>query len=248
MKEREIYAGLRTVAPFFVRVDGRNFRHALSLLKREQPYDLAFAESMGAASEALMRRSGLPVQLVFTFSDEANALFREAPFDGRVEKLDSIVASFFASAATLNLFSDVPLAFDARIIPVSAMDIPIYLESRQNETWRNHVHAYGYYYLRQNGQTGREAHATLLGMTSSEMHELMFSHGVNLAKTPAWQRRGILVHKQSYEKEGLDPITGRPSTTRRSRVVQNWDLPIFKSPEGREMLVGLIGPTINKYQ
>jgi tRNA(His) 5'-end guanylyltransferase len=248
MKEREIYAGLRTVAPFFVRVDGRNFRHALSLLKREQPYDLAFAESMGAASEALMRRSGLPVQLVFTFSDEANALFREAPFDGRVEKLDSIVASFFASAATLNLSSDVPLAFDARIIPVSAMDIPIYLESRQNETWRNHVHAYGYYYLRQNSQTGREAHATLLGMTSSEMHELMFSHGVNLAKTPAWQRRGILVHKQSYEKEGLDPITGRPSTTRRSRVVQNWDLPIFKSPEGREMLVGLIGPTINKYQ
>ncbi|MGZ4853253.1 MAG: hypothetical protein ACXV3D_08740, partial [Halobacteriota archaeon] len=69
-----------------------------------------------------------------------------------------------------------------------------------------------------------------------------------LAKTPAWQRRGILVHKQSYEKEGLDPITGRPSTTRRSRVVQNWDLPIFKSPDGREMLVGLIGPTINKYQ
>ena len=210
--------------------------------------DLAFAESMGAASEALVRRSGLPVQLVFTFSDEANALFREAPFDGRIEKLDSVVASFFASAVTLNLSSDVPLAFDARIIPVSAMDIPIYLESRQNETWRNHVHAYGYYYLRQNGQTGREAHATLLGMTSSETHELMFSHGVNLAKTPAWQRRGILVHKQSYEKEGLDRITGRPSTTRRSRVVQNWDLPIFKSPEGREMLFGLIGPTINKYQ
>jgi tRNA(His) guanylyltransferase len=248
MKEREIYAGLRAVAPFFVRVDGRNFRHALSVLKREQPYDLAFAESMGAASESLMRRSGLPVQLVFAFSDEANVLFCEAPFDGRIEKLDSVVASFFASAVTLNLSSDVPLAFDARVIPVSAMDIPIYLESRQNETWRNHVHAYGYYYLRQSGQTGREAHATLLGMTSSEMHELMFSHGVNLAKTPAWQRRGILVHKQSYEKEGLDRITGRPSTTRRSRVVQNWDLPIFKSPEGREMLVGLIGPTINKYQ
>ena len=248
MKEREIYAGLRTVAPFFVRVDGRNFRHALSLLKREQPYDLGFAESMGAASEALMRRSGLPAQLVFTFSDEANVLFREAPFEGRVEKLDSVVASFFASAVTLNLSSDVPLAFDARVIPVSAMDIPIYLESRQNETWRNHVQAYGYYYLRQNGQTGREAHATLFGKASSEMHELMFSHGVNLAKTPAWQRRGILIHKQSYEKEGLDRITGRPNTTRRSRVVQNWDLPIFKSPEGREMLVGLIGPTINKYQ
>jgi tRNA(His) 5'-end guanylyltransferase len=248
MKEREIYAGLRTVVPFFVRVDGRNFRHALSLLKRKQPYDLAFATSMGAASEALMRCSGLPAHLVFTFSDEANILFREAPFDGRVEKLDSVVASFFASAVTHNLSSDVPLAFDARVIPVSAMDIPAYLESRQNETWRNHVHAYGYYYLRQSGQTGREAQATLLGMSSSEMHEFMFSHGVNLAKTPAWQRRGILVHKQSYERGGFDRIAGRPSTTRRSKVVQNWELPVFKSAEGREMLFGLIGSTINKYQ
>jgi len=241
MKEREIFAGLRTTTPFFVRVDGRNFRHALSLLKREHPYDLTFAESMGAASEALVRRSGLPVQLVFAFSDEANALFREAPFDGRIEKLDSVVASFFASAVTLNLSSDVPLAFDARIIPVSVTDIPIYLESRQNEAWRNHVHAYGYYCLRQSGQTGREAHATLHGMTSSEMHELMFSHGVNLAKTPPWQRRGILVYKQSYEKEGFDRMSARRNTTRRSKVVQNWDLPLFKSPQGREMLLGLIG-------
>jgi len=242
MKEREIYADLRAVAPFFVRVDGRNFRHALSLLKREQPYDLIFAQSMGAASEALMRRSGLSVQLVFTFSDEANALFREAPFDGRVEKLDSVVASFFSSALTLNLSPDVPFAFDARVIPVSGTDIPIYLESRQNEAWRNYVHAYGYYFLRQSGQTGQEAQATLLGMTSSEMHELMFSHGVNLAKTPAWQRRGILVYKQSYEKEGFDRISARPRSTRRSKVVQNWDLPLFKSSQGREMLLGLIGP------
>jgi len=244
MKEREIYADLRTVAPFFVRVDGRNFRHALSLLKREQPYDLPFAQSMGAASEALMRRSGLSVQLVFTFSDEANALSLEAPFDGRVEKLDSVVASFFSSALTLNLSPNVPLAFDARVIPVSAMDIPIYLESRQNEAWRNHVHTYGYYYLRQSGKTGREAQATLLGMTLSEMHELMFSHGVNLAKTPAWQRRGILVYKQCYEKEGFDRMSVRARTTRRSKVVQNWDLPLFKSSEGRKMLLELIDPLV----
>jgi tRNA(His) guanylyltransferase len=248
MKEREIYAGLRTVAPFFVRVDGRNFRHALSLLKREQPYDLAFAQAMGAASEALIKRSGLPVQLVFAFSDEANALFCEAPFYGRIEKLDSVVASFFASAVTLNLSSDIPLAFDARVVPMSPNDILAYLESRQNEAWRNHLYSYGYYYLRQSGQTGREAHAALLGMTSSEMHELMYGHGVNLAKTPAWQRRGILVHKQSYEKEGFDEMSGRPSRTIRSKVVQNWDLPLFKSPDGHKMILALICDNTRKYQ
>ncbi|HYA33462.1 MAG TPA: tRNA(His) guanylyltransferase Thg1 family protein [Candidatus Bathyarchaeia archaeon] len=248
MKEREIYAGLRTVAPFFVRVDGRNFRDVLARLKREQPYDLAFAESMGAASEALVRRSGLPVQLVFAFSDEASVLFCEAPFDGRIEKLDSVVASFFASAVTLSLASDVPLAFDARVVPVSAMDIQPYLESRQNEAWRNHVHAYGYYYLRKNGQTGREAHATLLGMTSNELHELMFRHGINLAKTPPWQRRGVLVYREMYEKKGFDRKSHSAVITRRSRVVQNWDLPLFKSSEGREVLSGLLGPATDKYE
>ncbi|MGA3359988.1 MAG: tRNA(His) guanylyltransferase Thg1 family protein [Halobacteriota archaeon] len=247
MKEREIYAGLRTVAPFFVRVDGRNFRHALSLLNREQPHDLTFAQSMGAASETLMRQSGLSVQLVFTFSDEANVLFLEAPFDGRIEKLDSVIASFFASAVTLKLSPSVPLAFDARVVPVSEVDAPLYLEWRQNEAWRNHLHAYTYYHLRQDGETAREAHTKLFEMNASEMHELMFNHGVNLAKTPSWQRRGILVHKEVYEKEGLDKA-GRPSTAWRSRVVQNWDVPLFKSREGRETLFGLIGENIDKYQ
>jgi tRNA(His) 5'-end guanylyltransferase len=247
MKEREIYAGLRTVAPFFVRVDGRNFRHALSLLNREQPHDLTFAKSMGAASETLMRQSGLPVQLVFAFSDEVNALFLEAPFDGRIEKLDSVIASFFASAVTLKLSPSAPLAFDARVVPVSELDVPLYLEWRQNEAWRNHLHAYTYYHLRQDGETAREVHAKLLEMNASEMHELMFNHGVNLAKTPSWQRRGILVHKEIYEKQGLDRA-GRPSSGRRSRVVQNWDVPLFKSPEGRKMLLALIGENTDKYQ
>jgi tRNA(His) 5'-end guanylyltransferase len=247
MKEREIYAGLRTVAPFFVRVDGRNFRHTLSLLKSEQPHDLPFAESMAAASANLVRLSGLPVKLVFAFSDEANVLFLKAPFDGRIEKLDSVIASFFASSVTLKLAPSVPLAFDARVVPVSELDVPLYLEWRQNEAWRNHLHAYTYYHLRQDGKTAHEAHTTLLEMNASEMHELMFSHGVNLAKTPSWQRKGILVHKEVYEKQGLDR-TGRPSSARRSRVVQNWDVPLFKSREGREMLLRLIGEKTNKYQ
>ncbi len=247
MKEREIYAGLRTVAPFFVRVDGRNFRHALSLLKSEQPHDLTFAKSMAAASEALMHRSGLPAQLVFTFSDEANALFLEAPFDGRIEKLDSVIASFFASAVTLQLAPSMPLAFDARVVPVNKLDVPPYLEWRQNEAWRNHLHAYTYYHLRQEGECARDAHAKLFEMNASEMHEFMFNRGVNLAKTPSWQRKGILVHKELYEKQGIDN-TGRPSSGQRSRIVQNWDVPLFKSRKGRGMLLGLINENPNKNQ
>ena len=235
MKEREIYAGLRTIPPFFVRLDGRNFRHALSVLKCAQPYDVTFAQSMGAASETLMRRSGLSVQLIFAFSDEANALFLDAPFKGRVEKLNSVIASFFASAVTLNLSSSIPLAFDARVIPVNDGDVPLYLEWRQNEAWRNHLHAYAYHFLRQSGQTALEAHSKLLGMKAREIHELMFSHGINPAKTPSWQRRGILIHKEIHEKKVIDS-TGHEGVAERSRVVQNGDVPLFKSAEGRELL------------
>jgi tRNA(His) 5'-end guanylyltransferase len=101
--------------------------------------------------------------------------------------------------------------------------------------------------LRQEGETARDAHAKLFEMNASEMHEFMFTHGINLAKTPSWQRKGILVHKQLYEKQGIDNA-GRPSSGHRSRVVQNWDVPLFKSRKGREMLLGLINENADKNQ
>jgi len=248
MKEREIYAGLRTIAPFFVRVDGRNFRRVLSSLKCERPYDLIFAKSMSAAAEMLMRDSGLPVRLIFVFSDEINALFCEAPFRGRIEKLDSIVASFMASALTLQLSLSSPVAFDARIISVRESDIPLYLAWRQGEAWRNHVNAYGYYSLRKNGDGAREAHAKLRGMDSSEIHELVYAHGINLAKTPSWQRRGVLVHKEFYEKQGYNVKTGQAATAQRTKAVQKWDVPLFASPEGKKLIAKLTNEDTNKYK
>ncbi len=249
MKEREIYASLRTVAPFFVRIDGRNFRRALSLLNFERPYDVTFASAMATASEMLLRDSGLGAMFAFTFSDEINAFFCDTPFRGRVEKLDSISASFVASALTLTLSLSTPLAFDARTIPVVTGDVPPYLAWRQSEAWRNHVHAYGYYSLRQSGCDAHEAHIKLYRMTSSDIHELLFRQGTNLAKTPAWQRRGILVYKQAYEKEGCNGATGRIVQAHRVKIVQEWNVPRFTSPEGKQMIAALIdGERINKYQ
>ncbi len=240
MKEREIYASLRTVTPFFVRIDGRNFRRALASLNFERPYDSTFAKAMATASEMLLGKSGLGARFVFTFSDEINAFFCEAPFRGRVEKLDSIAASFVASALTLTLALSTPVAFDARTIPTRRDDVAPYLEWRQREAWRNHVHAYGYYSLRRSGYDAREAHKKLYRMTSSDIHELLFHQGTNLAKTPAWQRRGILVYKKAYEKTGYNGLTGRAVQVRRSTIVQEWNVPRFTSPEGKQMIAGLM--------
>ncbi len=249
MKEREIYASLRTVPPFFVRIDGRNFRRTLSSLHFERPYDIAFTRALAAASEMLVRDSGLGPRFAFAFSDEINAFFCETPFRGRVEKLDSIAASFAASALTLTLELNTPVSFDARTIPITKGDVTPYLIWRQSEAWRNHVHAYGYYSLRESGCTAREAHKKLYKMTSSDIHELVFRQGINLAKTPAWQRRGILVYKQAYVKSGYNQATGRTVLAQRSKVVQEWNVPRFTSPEGKQLIARLIGEAdINKYQ
>ena len=38
----------------------------------------------------------------------------------------------------------------------------------------------------------------LRGLSEPQIHELVFQKGINLAKTPAWERRGVMI----YRKEG----------------------------------------------
>ncbi|MFQ6071586.1 MAG: tRNA(His) guanylyltransferase Thg1 family protein, partial [Methanosarcinales archaeon] len=125
MKNREIYSELRVIPPIVVRIDGRNFKNTLQRLQFKKPYSIKFAKAMADSIELFFRDSGLNPILGYTFSDEINLLFFELPFKGRVEKLDSIIPSFFSSALTILLTSylKIPsigagavLSFDARVI------------------------------------------------------------------------------------------------------------------------------------
>ncbi len=68
----------------------------------------------------------------------------------------------------------------------------------------------------------------------------MHQRGFNLATTPAWQRRGVLVYKKLTEKEGFNPITQEHVVAERSAVTIERDLPLFTTPEGKEFLGKLI--------
>lgn len=214
----EIYSGILARAPMVVRADGRGFKKVLQ--DRIKPYDPDFARCMADAAARLFSDSGLSPALAFTFSDEISLLFLQAPFAGRVEKIDSVLAGLLSAALSLSLGSLVCL--DCRVIPVCRAEAVDYLASRQDETWRNHVFSYGFYMLVEEGLTTTQAMERLRGMREHEIHELVFSKGINLAKTPAWQRRGVMV----YRKEG--------------RVVQDWDLPLFRSDDGQRLLAELI--------
>jgi len=240
MKKREIYSDLRCAPPFIIRVDGRAFRNSLLRMGFQKPFDSRFAVSMGNAVEMLFKKSGLSPVLGYTFSDEINLLFKDAPFDGRVEKLNSIVPSFLSSALTLSLKVQEPLAFDSRIVPLCKGQITEYLDWRQKEAWRNCINSYAFYTLVSKGSSEKESAVALKKKRSSDVHELLFRHGINISKVPAWQRKGILVHKEQYSVAGYNPLMRENTRSIRTRVVQKWDIPLFPSPEGNALIDSLI--------
>ena len=240
MKRREIYADLRCAPPVIIRVDGRNFKNTLSRLDFEKPYDKRFASAMADSVELFFKKSGMSPVFAYTFSDEINFLFTDTSFNERVEKLDSIIPSYISSALSILLDLDEPISFDSRIVPLNSDQIIEYLIWRQREAWRNCVSSYGYYTLRSEGLSESEAAAQMKGKKATDVHELLYGRGINLAKTHAWQRRGILVHKEEYEITGFDPVKNVETESLRTRVVQNWDVPIFNSDEGNAFLNGYI--------
>jgi tRNA(His) guanylyltransferase len=244
LKDREIYSDIHVFPPFAVRIDGRGFRRALDLIALKKPYDEQFARAMADSVELFFIESGINPLFAFTFSDEVNFFFHEIPFNNRIEKIDSIIPSFISSALTLRLNLNNPIAFDSRIILLGKEDIYKYLLWRQAETWRNHVSSYGYYTLLKTGLSEEDASLRLKNLKADQIHELVFKHGVNLAETPTWQRCGILVYRETYEKTGYNPLKKIEVKTRRSRVIQEWDSPIFKSEEGKRLIERLINPDV----
>jgi len=240
MREREIYSDLRIFPPFVVRIDGRGFRRALDLLGFEKPYDERFAQGMADSVEVFFRDSGMNPLFAFTFSDEINLFFCEIPYNNRIEKIDSIIPGFFSSALTIQLNLRNPISFDSRVILLGKEDIYRYLVWRQAETWRNHVSSYGYYTLLKSGISENEAALHLKNMKASDIHELVFQHGINLAETPSWQRCGILIARETYEKSGYDPVKKKEVKTLRTKIVQQWNTPIFKTDEGKKLISRLV--------
>jgi len=240
MENREIFSTITALPPVFVRLDGRAFHRLADVLGLERPFDEFFHKAMVTACTALVADSGLNPDLAYTFSDEISLYFTKLPFSGRVEKLDSVAASYAASSFTLALGGTTLVAFDARVIPATPEYAREYLANRQAEAWRNHINAYCQQALIEEGMNPKKAQEHLTGLPAKALHEMMHERGFNLATTPSWQRRGTLVYKKLTEKEGFNPITKETVITERSAVVAESDLPLFTSPEGQAFLSAMV--------
>lgn len=246
MKRREIYSDLRCVPPVIVRIDGRNFKNALSRMGFEKPYDERFTSAIVDSIESFFKKSGLSPVFAYTFSDEISFFFRDNAFEGRIEKLDSIIPSYISSAFTMALNQEEPVSFDSRIISLHEEEIREYLVWRQDEAWRNCINSYAYYTLLSEGMDEKEAAFHLKRKKSSDMHELLFEKGINIAKVPAWQRRGIMILKKESEIEGFNPHLNVKTTSTRTKVYIDRDIPLFSSEEGEIFLRKLLALHVNE--
>ena len=66
----------------------------------------------------------------------------------------------------------------------------------------------------------------LEGQSVSYKNELLFSRGINFDKLPAWQKRGIGIWREQYEKEGFNPITQEAEKAIRNRIHVEYELPL----------------------
>jgi tRNA(His) 5'-end guanylyltransferase len=209
------------------RLDGRNFT---SLTKKrhdfESPFDTRFRDMMVATVEHLMG-CGFNILYGFTQSDEISLLFhpQEQAFGRKLRKYNSILAGEASACFSLRMAEIA--TFDCRISQLPNRDLVIdYFRWRQEDAHRNALNAHCYWLLRHQGASVQKATNDLLGLSVAEKNELLFSHGINFNDLPAWQKRGIGLYWETYQKEGHNPITGETVQADRRRIKHDLELPI----------------------
>jgi len=239
MKNCEIYSNLKVPcgSQIMIRVDGRKFSNLSQILELEKPYDLDFVKLMAASCLDFFNE--FSPSFIYTFSDEINILLDNVPFSGRLEKLNSVFASFIAGSFVSHVyrvdkFREIlrdsskfkSVSFDSRVIPLNSRGVIEYLKSRQDESWSNCLNGYAYWTLRK--EHDKEEAAKILDKKKKpELHELLFQKNVDIIDLPGWQRRGVAVYREIVTVEGYNPVKDEKVKSMRFKPFIDWDLPLF---------------------
>ncbi len=223
LHDQHVLPGIRMV----VRLDGRNFTRLTKVeWGLDAPFDVRFRDAMLATTRHLMD-CGFNVTYGYVQSDEISLLLHpdDATFDRKVRKIVSVLAG--EASACFSLAMGRHAGFDARIsqLPSEALVLD-YFRWRHEDAHRNALNAHCYWLLRGQGDDARIATARLSGLSIAEKNELLFRHGINFNDLPAWQKRGIGVFWDTYEKSGRNPKTGEATTALRRCLRERMDLPL----------------------
>ena len=210
-----------------VRLDGRGFtRQTKGVWELEAPFDARFRDIMLDTTGHLME-CGFGVVYGYTQSDEISLLFRldEATFGRKTRKIISVLAG--EASARFSLAMGKLACFDARVSQLAnASLVRDYFRWRHEDAHRNALNAHCYWLLRKGGKSAQSANNETLGLSVSEKNEFLFRNGINFNDLPSWQKRGMGVYWETWEKPAVNPKTGEQVCAQRRRLKRYLELPM----------------------
>ena len=188
--------------PIVARLDGKSFHTFTKGLQR--PYDERLKNLMVAITKELVDRYG--AKIGYHQSDEISLIWyiqsdsqQEYPFGGRVQKLESILASTASAFMNKNLADYLPEkvsampVFDCRVFAV-----PNLTEAYNALVWRQQDCVKNAITM---AAQSVYSHKTLHGKSGEEKQEMLFQKGINFNDYPFWFKRGTFVQRNRVFRE-----------------------------------------------
>ena len=224
MHDQWVLPGIYMVA----RLDGRGFtRLTRDVHQFDAPYDIRFRDHMVSTLEYLISECGFQIIYGYTQSDEMSLLFHpeENTFSRKIRKYNSILAGECSAKFSLLLGSQA--CFDCRISELpKEKDVIDYFRWRSEDAHRNALNGHCYWILREKDRSVQEATQELSGLSIAEKNEFLFQQGININDLPSWQKRGIGIYWENYEKEGWNPKAQTTVVAQRRRLKVDYELPM----------------------
>lgn len=193
-----------------IRCDGKSF-HTYTR-KMTKPFSSALFAAMDDAAKAICKEAS-GVQFAYIQSDEVSVLLTdfatdrtEAWFNGNIQKIVSVSASFATAAFNLHIDSlniaptwkpERPRAhFDSRVFSIpDPIEVENYFIWRQQDWTRNSVQA-----VAQSLYSAKQLH----GKNNTELQELIFQKGKNWNDYATVEKRGRIIRKNEANEWVVD--------------------------------------------
>ena len=224
--------------PTIIRIDGKAFHTFTKGFQK--PFDMVLMESMWETAQYLCSNV-MGCKLAYVQSDEISLLLTDydtlttqAWFDKNVQKMCSIAASMATMAFNKVFMERVKdyihnnelcqrlidmvevynkkyhtAMFDSRVFTMPKEEVCNYFIWRQQDATRNAIQMVG---------RANFSHKQLDMKNCNQIQEMLFQEkGINFNDLPVYQKRGVCVVKEYYDKDG----------TERSRWIVHKDIPLF---------------------